>query len=150
MSNRSPCSLFHRRRTREWHQLAAASSSVSSCTWAKQARVWLKIWRILRHRSIWKIVESYLQEDKRTRGRRTWELMGNYDNFRVSNGIINPEDIMEKLTMHGCTLLNGTKPCTQKLLQIWIFRIKIAFYGIITYTCSRHLIQFPGYHNRNH
>lgn len=29
--------------------------------------------------------------------------MLNYDNFGVSNGIINPEDSMDKLTMHGCT-----------------------------------------------
>jgi hypothetical protein len=38
------------------------------------------------------------------------ELTLSYDNFRVSNGIINPKDIMEKPAMHECTLQSASSP----------------------------------------
>lgn len=80
---------------------------------------------------------------------REGELTLNYDNFSVSNGIINPGDIMEKANHAWMHLLNGAHLAFASPLCEFP-QIKIVFYGIITYTCSRHLIQFPGYHNRNH
>lgn len=68
--------------------------------------------------------------------------MLNYDNFTVSNGIACPGASEDKhfAAVHAPLAL-GRPP------SLGIF--KIIFYCIVTYTCSRHLIQFPGRHNRN-
>ena len=57
-------------------------------------------------------------------GGRTRELTLNYDNFQVSNGIINPKDIMEKPAMHECMHL-----ALYILLSIPLQKTKIILYA---------------------